>query len=315
MQKILGIDVGGTNIKCGIVTTEGEIIHQVKFSTIELRRLPSFIEAFMTIVNDLLLDFPDVQLVGIGLPGTLNKERTHAIEVPNIPELNNVDLLNKLEYAFPNHHFVLENDANAAALGEYHFSKEECPKNLLFVTLGTGVGGAAIIDGKIFKGGDGNSMEIGHMMSEESRRLEELIGKKGIYSLVHQRLGFFQERTKLYGEEMINTRLMIELAQLGDPLVLEVYDKVATLLGENLVSLIRVLDIKDILVGGGISASFDFLSPKMLEVLNKNLTPYYTNKLVLKKASLGNEAGVLGAASLCFDLALVKVKAQGKNPF
>ncbi len=313
MQKFLGIDVGGTGIKCGIVTTEGEILHQVKYNTIDIRRMPSFIDGFINIVNDLLMEFPEVQYVGIGLPGTLNKERTHTIELPNIPELKDVNLMDQLNSAFPEHTFNLENDANAAALGEFHYSKEDMPGNLMFVTLGTGVGGAAIIDGKIFKGGDGNSMEIGHMMSEDGKRLEELIGKKGIYSLVHNRLGFYAERTKLYGEEMINTRLMIELAHAGDPLVLEVYEKVGTLLGENLVSLVRVLDIKNILLGGGISASFEFLGPKMLEIMQKNLSPYYTRSLVLKKASLGNEAGILGAASLCFDPAAVKSIAVEKN--
>ncbi len=300
MQKFLGIDVGGTNVKCGIVTSEGEIIHLIKYQTMELRKLPDFTAGFIKIVNDLLLEFSDVQHVGIGLPGTLNKERTHALEVPNIPELNNVNLQAHLEAAFPDHSFVLENDASAAALGEYHFSKENMPEDYIFVTLGTGVGGAAIIDRRIFKGGDGNSMEIGHMMSEGGKRLEELIGKKGMYTMVHQRLGIYKEKTRLYGEEVINTKLMIESGMLGDPLVLEVFDKMGALLGEALVSIVRVLDIKNILVGGGISASFDFMGNKMMEVLQQNLTPYYTKNLVLKKASLGNEAGILGAASLCF---------------
>lgn len=300
MQKFLGIDVGGTNIKCGIVNSGGEILHLVKFPTIEFRKLPSFTVGFIKLVKDLLLEFPEVQHVGIGLPGTLNKERTHALEVPNIPELNNVHLQEHLETEFPNHSFVLENDANAAALGEYHFAKEAMPEDYIFVTLGTGVGGAAIIDRQIFKGGDGNSMEIGHMMSEGGKRLEELIGKKGMYTMVHQRLGIFKEKTRLYGEEIINTRLMIESAMLGDPLVLEVFDRMGYLLGEALVSIVRVLDTKNIIVGGGISASFDFMGAKMEEVLRKNLTPYYTEGLVLKKASLGNEAGILGAASLCF---------------
>ena len=308
MQKFLGIDVGGTNVKCGVVTAEGELLHLIKFQTIELRKLPSFTDGFITIVKDLLLEFTDIQYVGIGLPGTLNKERTHALEVPNIPELNNVNLQAILESNFPNHTFALENDASAAALGEYHFSKEVMPEDYIFVTLGTGVGGAAIIDHRIFKGGDGNSMEIGHMISEGGKRLEELIGKKGMYTMVHERLGIYKEKTRLYGEEVINTKLMIESALLGDPLVLEVFERMGLLLGEALVSIVRVLDIKNILVGGGISASFDFMGTKINEVLQSKLSPYYTNSLVLKKASLGNEAGILGAASLCFECSSVESK-------
>lgn len=303
MQKFLGIDVGGTNIKCGIVTAKGEIVDQIKFPTVELRESPSFIDGFLKIVSDLLGQHPDVQYVGIGLPGTLNKARTHTVELPNIPEFNHVNLMGRLEALFPSHSFSLENDANAAALGEYHFSRVQMPEDFIFVTLGTGIGGAAIIDRHIFKGGDGNSMEIGHMMSEGGYRLEELIGKNGMYRIAGEGLKKYGAKSKLYGHERINTRLMIESAHAGDALALEVFERMGHLLGEALVSIIRVLDIKNIYVGGGISASYEFMEEKLYEVLNQNLTPYYTKDLSLHKASLGNEAGLLGAASLCFESA------------
>lgn len=301
MQKFLGIDVGGTNIKCGIVTANGEIVDQIKFPTAELRESPSFIDGFLKIVSDLLGQYPEVQFVGIGLPGTLNKARTHTVELPNIPEFNHVNLMERLDAQFPSHSFSLENDANAAALGEYHFSKAEMPEDFIFVTLGTGIGGAAIIDRHIFKGGDGNSMEIGHMMAEGGYRLEELIGKSGMYKIAEEGLKKYGQNSRLYGHERINTRLMIESANAGDALALEVFDRMGHLLGEALVSIIRVLDIKNIYIGGGISASYEFMEEKLYDILNKKLTPYYTKDLSLNKASLGNEAGLLGAASLCFE--------------
>lgn len=301
MQKFLGIDVGGTNIKCGIVTANGEIVDQIKFPTAELRESPSFIDGFLKIVSDLLGQYPEVQFVGIGLPGTLNKARTHTVELPNIPEFNHVNLMERLDAQFPSHSFSLENDANAAALGEYHFSKAEMPEDFIFVTLGTGIGGAAIIDRHIFKGGDGNSMEIGHMITEGGYRLEELIGKSGMYKIAEEGLKKYGQNSRLYGHERINTRLMIESANAGDALALEVFDRMGQLLGEALVSIIRVLDIKNIYIGGGISASYEFMEEKLYDILNKKLTPYYTKDLSLNKASLGNEAGLLGAASLCFE--------------
>lgn len=304
MQKFLGIDLGGTNVKCGIVTAKGEVLYQVKYPTMELRNSPSFVESFLKIVENLLLKFPEVQYVGIGVPGTLNKERTHTVELPNIPEFNHINLLERLQAAFPNNIFSLENDANAAALGEYHFSPVSMPEDFIFVTLGTGVGGAAIVDRHIFKGGDGNSMEIGHMMSEGGKRLEELIGKNGIYLMAQEGLERYVNKSRLFGQERINTKLMIESATAGDALALEVFSRVGRLLGEALVSTIRILDIKNIYVGGGISASYNFVAESMLHTLNKNLTPYYTEALTIHKASLGNEAGLLGAASLCFEMAL-----------
>lgn len=304
MQKFLGIDVGGTNIKCGIVTAGGEVINQEKFSTAELRESPNFVHSFLRLVKNLLHKFPDVRYVGIGIPGTLNKDRTRTIELPNIPEFNDVNIHEQLAKAFPDHVFSLENDANAAALGQYHFSSVKMPENFIFVTLGTGVGGAAIVDRHIFKGGDGNGMEIGHIMSEGGKRLEELIGKNGIYVMANEGLKRYKSESKLFGQDRISMRLMIESAIAGDELALEVFSRVGHLLGEALVSTIRILDIKNIFVGGGISASYDFVQSSMVKTLHNNLTPYYTEPLNIKKASLGNEAGLLGAASLCFECAL-----------
>lgn len=302
MQKFLGIDVGGTNVKCGIVTEDGQILHQAKYRTDELRESGDFVKGFLKIVESQLLEFPDVHFVGIGVPGTLNKARTTTAELPNIPEFDNVNISERLGQEFPNHSFRLENDANAAALGEYYFSPEEMPEDFIFVTLGTGVGGAAIIDQKIFTGG-GNSMEIGHILSEGGKSLEHHIGKKGMYAMATQLLSKYKEKSRLYNEPIINTRLLIESASMGDPLALEVFNRMGYLLGVTMVGVIRVLDIKNIYIGGGISNNFEFMKASMLETLTNNLTPYYVNALTLKKANLGNEAGLLGAASLCFEQA------------
>lgn len=293
-------------MKCGIVLPNGEVTHQFKYPTIELRESPSFVNGFLKIVNDLLKEFPDVQHVGIGLPGTLNKERTHTVELPNIPEFCNVNLYERLQSAFPGHTFRLENDANAAALGEYYFSPEKMPEDFIFVTLGTGVGGAAIIDKKIFIGGDGNAMEIGHMMSEGGKTLEQHIGKGAMYEMAGLALEKYKEKSLLFGADRISTKLMIESALEGDALVLEVFARMGHLLGEALVSVVRVLDVKNIYIGGGISANYEYMAPTLLEVLNKNLTPYYRESLSLKRAYLGNEAGLLGAASLCFECAAME---------
>lgn len=303
MQKFLGIDVGGTNIKCGIVTARGEVSNQEKFPTAGLRESAGFVESFLELVKNLLNKFPDVKYVGIGVPGTLNKDRTRTIELPNIPEFNDVAIYEELERAFPAHVFSLENDANAAALGEYHFSPVAMPEDFIFVTLGTGIGGAAIMDRQIFKGGDGNGMEIGHIMSEGGRRLEELIGKAGIYTIAREGLARYKGKSRLSEVDKLNMRFLIESAAAGDELALEVFSRVGHLLGEGLVSTIRILDIKNIFVGGGISASYDFVQASMIKALQNNLTPYYLEALRIKKASLGNEAGLLGAASLCFECA------------
>lgn len=307
MQKFLGIDVGGTNVKVGVVTAKGQILYNKKFSTRTLRTAESPAGHFLNIVDQLLRRFPEVRYTGIGLPGTLNKFRTHTIELPNIPELNHFPLLQELEARFPAVQFYLENDANAAALGEYHFAATEMPEDYIFITLGTGVGGAAIIDRKIFKGGDGNSMEIGHMISHHGKRLEEIIGKAGILAMAKQMRADFPE-TAIKFDRSFSSKSLVQGAEENDALGKAVFEKVGLLLGEALVSMIRVLDIKNIIIGGGISASFDYISPMMMEVLTTKLTPYYTEGLHIYPATLGNKAGVLGAASLCFAQAFASIE-------
>ena len=299
MQKYLGIDVGGTNVKCGVISETGEIIYQIKHHTPTLRQSKDIAAAFTAIVTELLREYPEINLVGIGLPGTLNKARTHTVELPNIPELNNYPLKDLLQRTHPDKVFLLENDANAAALGELYFSGQEMPEDFIFVTLGTGVGGAAIVDGQVFKGGDGNSMEVGHMVSEGGRLLEQIIGKNGILAMANEGVSRLGNQTILSTMNPINTKAVLEAASQNDAFALQLFQRVGSLLGDALVSMIRVLDVKKIYIGGGISATFPYLYPSVMDSLTKYLTPYYKADLEVKPAVLGNHAGILGAASLC----------------
>jgi glucokinase len=215
--------------------------------------------------------------------------------------LNGVPLVETLNKRFPDVHFFLENDANAAALGEFYFADDNIDENYIFITLGTGVGGAAIINKKVFVGGDGNAMEPGHLPSRNNRVLERNIGKKELLDLANDRRAEFTGETQLADDGSISTTGLVAAAAVGDELALQIWTEVGEMLGDGLVSLIRVLDIKQILIGGGLSASYDYILPAVQKQLDFWLTPYYQNGLSLKRATLGNDAGLLGAASLCFE--------------
>jgi glucokinase len=298
MEKFMGIDIGGTSVKIGIVDTAGVLEYKIKHATADLLESGDFIGQFARILEGEFTQHPEIVKVGIGLPGTLTKDRRHLIELPNIPMLNGVALRDILDTRFPGYSFRLENDANAAALGEYYFSGTEMPENYIFVTLGTGVGGAAIIDHDIFTGGDGNSMELGHTMSRGNRTLEENIGKKGILALAFKLMA--GRTSSLHQIPDLDPKKIIAAAVDGDPVAIEVYVQVGELLGEALVSTVRLLDIKAILIGGGLATGFDLLRQPLIEVLTAKLTPYYTAQLSVHKAQLGNNAGIIGAAALCF---------------
>ena len=300
--EYLGIDVGGTNVKMGIVdASTGKISNFYSHDTGSWRQSGHFIDRFGDAVALQLLANKDVKHVGIGLPGMLNRERTVPLEITAIPEIDGVPMVDILSKRFPGIQFFLENDANAAALGEYYFAEEKINENYIFITLGTGVGGAAIINKKIFTGGDGNAMEPGHIPSRNGRVLERNIGKVELLQLANLRRSEFTGDTQLPGDGSISTTGLVAAAAEGDKLAMQIWEEVGEMLGEGLSALIKILDIKYVLIGGGLSASFDYILPAVNRTLDYWLNPYYKNGLAIKRATLGNDAGLLGAASLCFE--------------
>jgi len=300
MAHFFGIDIGGSNIKIGLVDSELGLLEKVKYPTKALREHDDFVKGFSDVLKNEFENHPEVEEIGIGVPGTISSDGRSTLELPNLKDLANTNLLEKLEANHPGKHFYMDNDAHVAALGEYYFGKEKVPENYIFITLGTGVGGAAIINHHIFRGGDGNSMEIGHVMSQNGKTLEQIIGKAGLYKMVNDLLK--KNISDILGNKVStwDTKLLVSAAESNDIVALKIFKKIGKLLGEALVSTVRLLDIKTIIVGGGISQSFDYVIKPMNKVLMKNLTPYYTSQLEIKKATLANEAGIIGAASLCF---------------
>lgn len=302
LEQFLGIDVGGTNVKMGIVDMSGNIEDFQSHSSAEWKQSERFANKLMDAISYMLLKHKNIKQIGIGVPGLLNPDRTEIIEAPNIPDLNGTRLSALLKKQFPEVKICIENDAKAAALGEFFFGSEETPDNYIFCTLGTGVGGAIVMDKKIFRGIDGNSMELGHMASRGGYRLEQNIGKRGILNLAASHYPQFlnKKKTKLTEDEIGSASRLILAAEEGDELGKYVFYNVGLLLGEGLVAAIRILDCKNIIIGGGLSASYEYIQEGMWETFKKFLTPYYLEYLSVRRATLGNDAGILGAASLCF---------------
>lgn len=302
MEQYLGIDVGGTNVKMGIVdASDGRISNFYSHDTASWRTSGHFIDRLGDAIALQLVEYPEVKRVGIGVPGLTNRARTTLLEITAIPEIDGIQIVPDLKKRFPSHDFFLENDANAAALGEYYFGEDKLPEDYIFVTLGTGIGGAAIIDKKVFKGGGGNAMEPGHVPSKNGKVLERNIGKKELLDMANEMRAAYKGTTQLPADGTISTTGLVAAASAGDELAKQIFWEMGYLLGEGLVSMVRILDITTILIGGGISASFDFILPAINDRLEYWLTPYYLKTISIKRATLANDAGLLGAASLCFD--------------
>ncbi|MBN3519030.1 ROK family protein [Algoriphagus lutimaris] len=297
----LGVDVGGTHLKIGLVDKEGTIVEFQKEDTTPFRDDPEgFGPCFIKGIGKYLAKYPQVKKVGVGLPGLISKDRTTTLEIPAIPGLDGFNLKGGLEEAYPGCEFFLENDAAAAGIGEFYFGKDNPSANFLFVTMGTGIGSALVLDGEVFKGSRGNAMEMGHMLSRGNARLETLIGRNGILKIMEKMIAAYPEKANgLEGKEL-GTHLLVDSAKAGNEVALMVFEEVGTILGEAIVSTIRVLDVTEVYFGGGISAGLEFMMPSLDHTIRQYLTHYYIKDLKLKKATLENNAGTLGAAALCF---------------
>jgi glucokinase len=296
---ILGIDIGGTSVKFGIVSEQGEISRYKKFSTDEWVSHHGFIPSLIEEIKKITISVPEIKGIGIGFPGLLSADRRKVIMLPNIPSVENVPVVEMMKNEFPDLLIKIENDAKCAVLGEYHFGANKGLDNFMLVTLGTGVGSGAIINRQLFLGARGNAMEIGHIFMPDGKTLEQHIGSNHLLEYAAEVISKANpdstglKRTKLTGLVALQ-----KAAKAGDVSAIEIYNYAGNLIGETLTSVIRVLDITTILFGGGISEAFEFFAPSIKSRLNKNLPPYYSKSVALKKASLSNEAGLLGAAGL-----------------
>jgi glucokinase len=299
MERFIGIDIGGTNVKFGVVGRDGTLFHKIKHRTSDVTQDGDFLTRFTELLEDQLYKHKDITKVGIGVPGLVSKDRTTTLRVQNIPALNNINIMKHLHDTFPGKSFWLENDANVAIIGEFYFSKKTLPDSFFMVTLGTGIGGAAILDKKLFIGGDGNGMEIGHMISG-GKTYEDYLGKRGIVSSTEDTLKSSKKSKSKLEDKELDSKAVVKAALKGDEVAQKVFKKFGTVLGENIVSVIRILDTKTILLGGGVAKAYDYFKDNMYEEINNRLDGYYTDNIDIRLASLGNDAGIIGAASLGF---------------
>lgn len=304
MASVIGIDVGGTNVKFGVVNELGELTDKIKYPTAELVSQGEFIEEFSKALGEQLDLHKDLSIdkVGIGCPGLISKDRTTTLKLQNIPQLNGINIVEFLSKKYPQIEFKLENDAKVAALGEHHFSSHKS-NSFLMITLGTGVGGAAVIDGELFTGANGNGIEIGHMVSSSGDILEHHIGKKGMVRRALKLLDKYpqiESKLRALPADELTAKHIEKAAKKGDKIAEKVFKKVGKYLGQTIVSSLRVLDVDTIIIGGGVADVFHIMEDTMWAEIKKYLGDYYTKALKVQVAELENEAGIIGAASLCF---------------
>lgn len=311
----VGIDLGGTLIKAALVERgRGFVMEVVKETEADrgpehvLDRIAAVVRAIADQVED-----GEIDGVGIGAPGSINWERTSVIYPPNLPGWEIVDLRKALQVRLGSEMPIfVENDANLAGLGSAHYGMGRPYDSFIMITLGTGVGGAIIYENKIFRGTNGSAGEIGHMTID----FEGPVDRYGIAGAVEAYLGQrFLSRYARYrllsrdsviheraGDDLVDlTPLMLfQAAQDGDTEAREILAWAGHKLGVVLGSAINLLDIRKVIVGGGLAAAGDYIFDSARKAVREYVMPDLRDDVEILRETLGNEVGMLGAAHLVF---------------
>lgn len=291
MTRVIGIDLGGTAIKLGLFASDGSCDRSLTLPTPQPATPTAVLEAMVEAIADLVSASANIKAIGVGLPGPTDATGRVSKVAINLSNWQNVPLADWLEEktGLP---AILANDANCAALGESWQGAGRGVNNLIMLTLGTGVGGAVILDGKLFVGPHGAAGELG-LITLNPDGPECNSGNRG--SL--EQYGSVRAIRRTTGKE---PRELIDLAKAGDKNALEFWQSYGRLLGIGLTSSIYILTPELIIIGGGISAAIEFFLPSIeAEIQSRVLSSSRINLQILP-AMLGNEAGIVGAAKLAF---------------
>jgi len=307
---LVGVDIGGTTIKLAFISQEGDIAHKWEIPTNREEkgtRIPSEISSAIDKKLTELAETKDQLLgIGVGAPGPVN-DTDGSIEVAVNLGWSHFPLQEILEKetSLP---VVVDNDANVAAIGEMWKGAGEGARDLLCVTLGTGVGGGVIANGEVLHGVNGAAGEIGHITSviEDAVRcncgklgcLETVASATGVVRLAEKVLQSTAAPSMLREAKNLTSKIIFDTAKAGDELALNVVNKLAFYLGFALANIANIVNPEKIVIGGGVSKAGDTLLLPLQQQFLLYAFPRVADGVELKVAKLGNDAGVIGAAWL-----------------
>lgn len=314
-KKVIGIDLGGTTVKFGILTTTGDVQDKWAIETNILDEGKNIVPDIIDSINHRLelynLSKDDFIGIGMGSPGSVDLVNNTVTGAYNL-NWEKTQEVGKAIFEGTGLELAIDNDANVAALGERWKGAGENDPDVVFMTLGTGVGGGIVAAGNLLHGVGGAAGEIGHVTVEPIDGFECTCGKKGCLETVASATGVVRVARKLSeqweGDSVIKTAIdngeavtskdIFSEAQTGDKFATLVVDKVCFYLGLAAGNLGNTLNPSAIVIGGGVSAAGEFLRGQVASYFNQFTFPQVRQTTKIKLAELGNDAGIIGAASL-----------------
>ncbi len=297
---LIGVDVGGTNLRVGVIDGLKVIDEQrvfADFSGLCKDNEPDqTLQAIQTTLADVLMaalrKYPTVTAIGLGFPGFIVSGRV--AQSPNLPGLLNIDLATPLQQQL-DRPVIIENDALAAAYGEYHLIGR--PGNgLVYLGLGTGVGGGLIADGAPYPGEHGVAMEVGHIIVESDGRLCGC-GNRGCMEQYASASGVALTYFGATGNQL-TAHQVAQRAEADEAAAKAAYALAGDKLAQALAHILKVVDVGHVVIGGGMSAAWSLLERSFMARLDQDLIPILRGRVQVICSQAGDQAGMIGAALL-----------------
>lgn len=297
----VGLDVGGTFLKGALVSAEGEVrarLHQ----PIARESAASLLGQLASATAQLETGSGTASGIGVGLPGIVNRRTGKVYRPPNLPAIDGLDAAEELARR-TGRRAIAENDANAAALAEAWKGAGRDATTVLLVTLGTGIGGGLVFEGRIWEGGSGYAGEIGHIQVDPQGVrcgcgswgcVETYAGAPGWARRAKEALAH-APHSRLHGLGL-DPAVIVEAARAGDEVALAVVDGTAAALGVGIGAALQLLNLDRVVIAGGVAAAGPFLLDRIVEETRKRIFPHVFADASFRLAELGGDAGVVGAA-------------------
>ena len=307
-RTAIGIDFGGTTIKSAVVK-EGRILaHGEPIDTESHTSAKTLIDEILRVIATLRGLHPEVAAIGVGLPGFVDSVNGIVHELTNVAGWDEVPLRSILaeRTGLPT---IIENDAKAMAYGEFSYGAAQNGRHVICITLGTGVGGGLILDGRLYRGAQLGAGEIGHASIDyrgvpgpygDRGGLEEYVGNHQIAERAAQ---MYADAGHEVPVEKCTPLDLEHAARNGDPVALAMWDRVGAEIGCALVNAIWILNPDSIVIGGGVANAGDLLFEPIRRIVEKRTTALFHENLRIVPAALGNEAGIIGCATLAAEAA------------
>ncbi|MFD2046066.1 ROK family glucokinase [Ornithinibacillus salinisoli] len=311
-ELMIGVDIGGTTVKLGFINVDGEIIDKWEIPTNTKNQGVSIVQDIWDSIDQkrihLNINQDNVIGIGIGAPGFIDAKKGIVHEAVNIgwKDFHLAEELNK-KSGLP---VFLENDANIAVLGENWKGAGNLARNVIAVTLGTGVGGGIIANGRILNGENGTAGEIGHIIVEPNGYLCNC-GRRGCMETVTSATGIVRQGMDAIEKEpksllndrynengFITSKDIFQLAKQGDKICIKIVNRTTDIIGFTIANMATIINPSKVLVGGGVSKAGSQLISGINEAFVKYALPRISDVCEIKIAQLGNDAGIIGAAYL-----------------